>query len=82
MGGPHVQADHLKTLIACSEICALSASWMARDFDFHASLCRSCAVICKACVKSCEGIGADEVMKECVDVCQRCADACDKMAAH
>jgi hypothetical protein len=82
MGGLHVQGDHLKTLIACSEICTLTANWMARDFDFHASLCRSCAEICKACAKSCEDIGADEVMKECIEVCLRCADSCDKMAAH
>jgi len=83
MGGKHVESMHIKNLMACAEICALSAQWMARKIEFHSDLCRTCAAVCKACAKSCESIGADdETMQACMKICNTCADSCSKMAAH
>lgn len=81
-GGKHVEASHIKTLIACADICALSAQWMIRDINFHAELCRTCAEVCKACAQSCEAVGADETMQKCAKTCKACADSCTKMASH
>ena len=78
MGGKHVEPNHIKTLIACADICALSAQWMIRDIEFHSELCRTCAEVCKACAASCKSVGADEAMQNCIDVCTACA----KMASH
>lgn len=83
MGGKHVESSHLKTLIACVDICALSAQWMEREVEFHTELCRSCAEVCKACAKSCESFGTDDkTIQACVEVCRTCADSCTKMTAH
>lgn len=83
MGDKHVESKHIKTLIACADICALSAQWMSREIEFHSELCRTCAEVCKACADSCESIGADdEVMQDCIEICRTCADSCTKMAAH
>lgn len=83
MGGKHVESSHLKTLIACADICALSAQWMGREIQFHSDLCRICAEVCNACAQSCGSFGPDdEAMQACVKVCRTCADSCSKMASH
>ncbi len=83
MSEKHVESTHIKTLIACADICTLSAQWMTREVDFHTELCRTCAEVCKACAQSCESIGAeDETLQACIEACQACADSCTKMAAH
>lgn len=82
MGGKHVEASHIKTLIACADICTLSAQWMIRDIKFHTELCRTCAEVCKACAQSCLAMGDDQTMKKCAETCKVCADSCTKMAAH
>lgn len=83
MGKEHVESTHIKTLIACADICTLSAQWMTREVEFHSSLCRTCAEVCKACAQSCESIGADdEMMQACIKACKTCADSCAKMASH
>ena len=83
MGGKHVETEHIKTMIACADICALSAQWMGREFKFHTDLCRTCAEVCKACAESCDKIGADdEKMQDCVDACRACAESCAKMSSH
>lgn len=82
LSGKHVESSHIKTLIACADICALSAQWMIRDISFHSELCRACAEACKACAQSCLAMGDDQTMQECADSCKACAESCAKMAAH
>lgn len=83
MGGKHVESSHIKNLIACADICALSAQWMGREIEFHTQLCRTCAEVCNACAISCGSFGPDdETMQACVEICRTCADSCTKMAAH
>lgn len=83
MDEQHVEPSHIKTLVACAEICSLNAIWMSRDFELHTKLCQACADICEFCASSCERIdGNDRIMNECVDICQRCAESCLRMTAH
>jgi hypothetical protein len=82
MDEQHVEPMHIKTLIACAEICSLNAIWMSRDFDLHTKLCQACADICEYCADSCERISGDRVMSECADICQRCAQSCLRMLVH
>ena len=81
-GGSHASADHIKIMMDCAQICAVSADFMIRGSDHHAHLCRECADICRDCERSCAGhTGADETMRACAEACRRCAEECAKMAA-
>lgn len=82
MDEQHVEPVHIKTLVACAEICSLNAMWMSRDFELQANLCLVCAEICEYCADSCERFGNDSIMTECADICQRCAESCKKMISH
>lgn len=78
-GGDHVEPDHIRLMLACSEICRTNAHLMLIDYADHKKLCALCATICEACARSCEKLNG---MEECVDACMRCAAACKEMANH
>jgi hypothetical protein len=80
MGGRHADADHVRTLLDCAEICRTSADFMIRGSEHHGITCGACAEICRACAESCETVGGPE-MEACAEVCRRCADSCQRMAA-
>lgn len=79
IGGEHADAEHLRTLTDCAQICATSADFMLRGSSSHGDVCAVCADICEECAKSCEELEGAE-MKRCADQCRRCADACREMA--
>lgn len=81
MGGRHVEAVHLKSLIDCAQICAVSSDFMARDSAVHASVCKACSDACAACAASCEKFGDDEQMKLCAEACRKCEESCRAMSA-
>ena len=82
MGGRHAEASHIRIMMDCAQICAVSADFMLRGSDHHAHLCRECADICRDCERSCAGhTGADETMRACAEACRRCAEQFAKMAA-
>lgn len=78
MGGQHVEAHHLRLMLACAEICRATAALMLVGTDLHRRQCAICAELCRACAKSCEEVGE---MDECVEACRRCAESCERMAA-
>lgn len=78
-GGDHVEPDHIRLMLACSEICRTNAHLMLIDYADHKKLCALCATICEECARSCEKLNG---MEECVDACMRCAAACKGMANH
>ena len=80
MGGKHVQASHLKTLIDCADTCRASADFMLRGSELHPKVCDVCAEACERCAKSCAQLGDDAEMKACADICRRCAESCRQMA--
>lgn len=79
-GGKHAEANHIRTLLDCAEICATSAAFMLRGSDLHGRTCAVCAEVCERCAESCDAIGDDAMMKECADECRRCAASCREMA--
>jgi hypothetical protein len=82
MGGRHAEANHIRTLQDCAQICATSADFMLRGSPFHQRTCGVCAEICDACAQDCERLAqGDQQMQACADECRRCADSCRHMAS-
>ena len=80
-GGGHADPVHIKLLDDCSRICNLSADFMIRHSEFHASTCEICAEVCSACAGSCEALALnDSMMKSCAEICKKCAASCLDMA--
>jgi len=80
MGGKHVEAAHIKSLLDCAQTCAMSADFMLRGSDLHPQACGVCADACEHCAISCEQFGDDEQMKACAVACRRSAESCRQMA--
>lgn len=80
LGGKHAEADHIRMLMACAEICDTSARFMLLGSKHHARTCEVCAEVCEACAKDCEQLAEDELMQRCAEVCRRCAESCRQMA--
>ena len=81
MGGQHVEATHIRTLLDCAEICQTSANFMLRGSDEHKRTCAACAAVCQRCAEECARVTDDPVMQDCAETCRRCADSCEAMAA-
>jgi hypothetical protein len=79
MGGEHVEADHMRLLADCAEICNVSQNSMLRSSATSLDLCRSCAEICDRCAASCERFTGDAHMQACARECRACAEACRRM---
>ena len=80
MGGKHGEAEHVRMLLGCAEICDTSARFMLLGSRDHMRTCEVCAEICDACAKECDRFGDDETMQRCADICRRCAESCRHMA--
>ena len=78
MGGEHVNAEHINTMMDCAQVCATSADFMLRGSASSSEICDLCAIICDECAESCEALEGPE-MKRCADECRRCAEACRAM---
>lgn len=80
MGGEHARAEHIKTLMECSEICSFSAKLMLLEGDLAYGVGQLCAKACENCADSCKNIDPnDETMSACIEACMKCADACREM---
>lgn len=79
MGGEHAEAEHIRALMDCVQICTTSADFMLRGSPSHGDVCGVCADICDECAASCDGLDGPE-MKRCADQCRRCAESCRDMA--
>jgi hypothetical protein len=53
MGGKYLEADHLRLLHDCIQICRTSADFMRRDSPFHGLTCGLCAIVCEHCMEHC-----------------------------
>lgn len=80
MGGKHAEAEHIRLLLDCSEICQTSANFMIRGSEFHSRTCGVCAEVCQRCAEDCDRF-EEEFMKQCAEMCRRCAESCRQMAA-
>jgi hypothetical protein len=79
-GGRHAEADHIRRLLDCAQICATCSDFMIRGSDLHTETCRACSEICERCAEDCSRMADDQEMKACVEVCRRCAESCRQMA--
>ena len=80
-GGEHAEADHIRLLLDCAQICQTSADFMLRGSPFHTRTCGICAEVCMACAENCERMGKDHsMMEKCAEICRRCAESCRHMA--
>lgn len=80
MGGKHAEANHIRLLNDCAEICRTSAGFMLRGSPLHTRTCAVCAEVCRACEQACRKMGNEKVMQQCADACGRCAESCARMA--
>ncbi len=79
-GAEHAEADHLRRLMDCAEICQTTADFLLRASPQHGAICRACIEVCKACAEDARAIGTPELQRL-ADHCGRCAAACDTLAA-
>jgi hypothetical protein len=81
MGGVHAEAEHIKIMQDCAQICATSVEFMIRESNFHNLTCAVCAEICISCAESCDSLTTEkEMMQECIDSCRKCAASCEEMS--
>lgn len=76
IGGAHVEAEHMRLMMNCAEICQTAANFMLSQSPLHTAVCAVCAEVCNACAISCEKVGN---MDQCVEECRRCAQSCQEM---
>ena len=81
LGGPHAEADHVRLMLDCVQICQTSADFMIRSSPLHVHTCGACAEVCQLCADDCERLARDdEHMRRCADECRRCAESCRAMS--
>lgn len=77
-GGPHATRDHIRLLMDCSEICALTSDFLSRGSPFHRQTCQACAMICEECAEDCLTFN-DPIMNRCAEACRACAKSCREL---
>src|SRR5437763_16193394 len=81
-GGKHSEANHIRLLMDCAQICQASADFMLRGSDLHTLTCAACAEICERCGEDCARMSDDNRMAACAEECRRCAESCWQLAGH
>lgn len=61
----------------CATLCQACLPLLARDSQFSAALCGTCADACDRCAQECDRTG----MTECAEACRKAAEACRQMTA-
>lgn len=80
LGGKYTEAQHIRVMLDCAEICQVAANFMLRRSTLHSHVCRACAEISEACARSCDALAnGDEQIRQCVESCRRCAQSCREM---
>jgi hypothetical protein len=81
--GLFAEANQLRRLQDCAQMCATSLDFMLRGSDLHPYTCGVCAQACDRCAQSCEQLAlgtGDQVLKDCAETCKRCAETCHEMS--
>jgi hypothetical protein len=79
-GGAHLQGDHLKVMMACTQVCKVSAALITARSSLSEKQCEVCEAACDACAQACAQAPADEQMLACIEACKACAKSCRDMA--
>lgn len=80
-GGHHMAYEHMRRMLSCIDICALTADFLLRHSPLSQELCDLCAEICKECATSCNGM-KDARMNACARACEQAARACLDESRH
>jgi hypothetical protein len=75
--GEHIEPRHYRLMLACAEICALTADHLLARASTWLAMCTACAALCEACILSCMACGD---MHACVSACRECATLCRRLA--
>ena len=79
-GEPYVEAEHLRLLLDCAQICQTGIDFITRGSDTVCQICEVAAYICEKTAVSCSRwADTDPQMKRCADVCERCAECCRRI---
>jgi hypothetical protein len=76
IGGDYADAERLRSLSDCAQICETSADFMLRRSEFQAQICELCADLCDRCADACAELEYDRMMKRCEQACRRAAILC------
>ena len=79
-GGRHTEAQHIRLLQDCVQICQTGADFMIRGSDRHGLTCFVCSEVCDACAGDCEQFQGDQQMQACAEMCRTCSTSCREMA--
>jgi len=67
----------IKLDLDCADICALTATLLARGSQHAKHLLKECAEVCTACAEECEKHAQHhDHCKTCAEACRECANAC------
>ena len=79
-GGAHADADHIRLLADCAEICQTAANFMLRESPLHGAVCAVCAEVCDQCAVACDTFTDEGRLEHCAQICRKCAASCEAMA--
>ncbi|MHB0877823.1 MAG: four-helix bundle copper-binding protein [Anaerolineae bacterium] len=80
-GGKHAEANHVRLMMDCSEICHSASKFMSVQSPFHSQVCGVGADICDQCAQSCEQFRDDQMLMQCAEICRRCGADMRRMAS-
>src|SRR5438445_13299076 len=66
-GGEHARPQHLRLMLDCAGLCALTADALGRKSQFHNRLAPLCAEVCETCEQDFAALGG---MEDCVEACR------------
>jgi hypothetical protein len=74
-------AEMMRTMMDCAQMCQTSTDFMLRNSDLSGSVCGVCAEVCARCAALCENMAkGDDSMMECAQACRYSAMTCRQMA--
>jgi hypothetical protein len=79
-GGAHADADHIRLLADCAQICQTAADFMLRESPLQGAVGRVCAEVCDICAAECDSFAGEGRLEQCAELCRRCSAACLAMA--
>lgn len=80
-GGKHMAREHIRRMLSCIDMCALTADFLLRRSPLVQELCDLCAEVCKQCATSCDAMD-DPYMRQCARLCEEAAHACLDGSRH
>jgi hypothetical protein len=75
-GGANVEPPHFRLMMACADLCRMTADSILSGSHIYEHLCLLCSRVCIECAESCERLGN---MEQCVEACVTCSESCRQL---